>query len=85
MTHTIKFNQTKMDELENDLLDMAYEIDKLHQLLALVVSLLETRLIDDVDIKNILIDKIQLSITPYYQAALPFDQYLKLNKQKVKK
>ena len=75
-------DQNKIDELENDLCEMAYETDKLHQLLALVVSLLENNLMDDEDIKYTLIDKIQKSITPYYQAALPFDQYLKLNKVK---
>ena len=78
-------DQAKINELEGDLLDAHYETDKLHQLLALVVSLLETKLIDDEDVKYTLINKIQQSITPYYQAALPFDQYLKLNKQKGKK
>jgi len=78
-------DQNKIDELEGDLLDMAYETDKLHQLIALVISLLETRLIEDEDIKYTLINKLQQSITPYYQAALPFDQYIKLNKQKGKK
>ena len=78
-------NQNKIDELENDLLDMSCEIDKLHQLLALVVSLMENNLIDDYDIKYTVMNKIQQSITPYYQAALPFDQFLKLNKSKGKK
>ena len=86
MNHTIKDDndseQIKIDELEGDLLDMAYETDKLHQLIALVVSLLETGLINDEDVRYTLINKLQQSITPYYQAALPFDQYIKLNKGK---
>jgi len=53
--------------------------------LALVVSLMENNLIDDYDIKYTVMNKIQQSITPYYQAALPFDQFLKLNKSKGKK
>jgi hypothetical protein len=77
--------EERIDELEFDLMEKDYEVDCLHRLLALVVSLLENGLIEDEDVKYLIIDKIQKAIVPYYQAALPIDQFLKLNKPKAKK
>jgi hypothetical protein len=68
----------KKAEIYAELYEAHERIDTLQRALALAVSLIETKLINELAVRNAFMTQAELLLNSYYQGKLPFDQFLQI-------